>query len=58
MNSANNEKFDHSQLKAYFFYFDFSAKDLIRHFQPHLLYFNNNLFKKSIERALKPNKLI
>ena len=58
VNSANNKKFGYSQLGAYFFYFSFSAKILIKHLQLYLLYSGCNYFENGIERASKLNRTV
>ena len=57
MNSENNEKLDHSILRAYFFHPDFSEKLMTKHLQLHLSYFYDNQYGNSIKRAIKPNRL-
>ena len=58
MNFANNKKFGHSQLRAYFLHLDFFEKLMIRYLQLHLPCFGGNQFKNDIEKALGPNRLI
>ena len=56
MNSINNEKFGHPQLKTHLFYLNSAAEIMIKHLQPHLPCPNNNEFGSDIERALGPNR--
>ena len=58
INSINNERFSHFQLKAHLPHPSFSKKTLINHLQLHLTYFNDSRFKNDIGRTLVPNKPI
>ena len=55
VNSANNERFSHSQLGAHFLYLGFSAKTLTKHLQLHLLCPCGSWFENGIGRVLGPN---
>ena len=58
VNSANNKRFGHSQLKAHFFYSGFSAEILTKHLRLHLLCSSCSRFKNSIKRAPEPSGLV
>ena len=56
VNSANDEGFGHSQLKAHILYLGFSAETLTKHLQLHLLCPSGRQFENGIGRAFGPNK--
>ena len=58
MNSANNEKFGHSQLGAHLPHFGFSRKTLTKHLQLHLPCFSNSKFENGNKRTFGPNKFV
>ena len=55
MNSTNNKKFGHSQLKAHLSHPGFFTKTLTKLLQLHLLCLDGSQFENDIERALGPN---
>ena len=58
VNSANDEGFGHSQLKAHILYLGFSAETLTKHLQLHLLCPGGSQFENGIGRASKPSGLV
>ena len=58
VNSVNNKRFGHSQLKAYFPHPSFSAETSIKHLRLHLLCLGNSQFENGIRRAFGPSRLV
>ena len=57
-NSTNKESFGYFQLRAYFFYFSFFVKTVIKYLQPHLAYSGNSCSKSDIEKAFGLKNLV
>ena len=58
VNSADNKRFGHSQLRAHPSHPDFSEELMTKHLQLHLPCPGGNRFGNGIEKALGPNRLV